>query len=42
MTGSGYVPWFSVKTVWEAPYDRSATDRGHGAWLAGDAVVRSR
>lgn len=42
MTGSGYVPWFSMKTVWEAPYDRNATDQGNGAWLAGDTVVRSR
>lgn len=42
LDGSGYVPWFSMKPAWQAPYDRNATDRGNGAWLAGDTVVRSR
>ncbi|MER5711470.1 PQQ-binding-like beta-propeller repeat protein [Streptomyces sp. NPDC002122] len=42
LVGSGYVPFFSMKTSWEAPYDRGTSDKGNGAWLAGDTVARSR
>ncbi|MFD0151916.1 PQQ-binding-like beta-propeller repeat protein [Streptomyces sp. NPDC127132] len=42
LVGSGYVPFFSMKTSWEAPYDRGTSDQGNGAWLAGDTVARSR
>ncbi|MFC9398779.1 PQQ-binding-like beta-propeller repeat protein [Streptomyces sp. NPDC057027] len=39
---SGYLPWFSMTTAWEAPHDRVASTQGNGAWLAGDTVARSR
>ncbi|WP_328947062.1 PQQ-binding-like beta-propeller repeat protein [Streptomyces sp. NBC_00250] len=42
MAGSGYVPFFSMRTAWEAPYDRGASDRGNSSWLVGDTVARSR
>ncbi|MER6998933.1 PQQ-binding-like beta-propeller repeat protein [Streptomyces sp. NPDC000410] len=42
MSGSGYVPGFSMKTAWEAPHDRAAAEHGNGDWLVGDTVVRSR
>jgi outer membrane protein assembly factor BamB len=39
---SGYLPFFSMKVVWETSVDRNAADHGNGAWLVGDTVVRSR
>ncbi|WP_236242191.1 PQQ-binding-like beta-propeller repeat protein [Streptomyces sp. CC228A] len=42
LANTGYVPFLSMTTAWEAPYDRNASDQGNGAWLAGDTVVRSR
>ncbi|WP_030694626.1 hypothetical protein [Streptomyces globisporus] len=39
---SGYMPWFSMTTAWEALHDRSAYAQGNRAWLAGDTVARSR
>ncbi|MFG2342037.1 PQQ-binding-like beta-propeller repeat protein [Streptomyces yangpuensis] len=42
MGKSGYFPWFSMKPLWEAPYERGDSDHGNGAFLVGDSVVRSR
>ncbi|MEH1015763.1 PQQ-binding-like beta-propeller repeat protein [Micromonospora sp. CPCC 206060] len=42
MSGSGYVPGYSMRTVWEAPHDRNAAEHGNGDWLVGDTLVRSR
>ncbi|GAA4844056.1 hypothetical protein GCM10023235_20440 [Kitasatospora terrestris] len=41
-SGSGWIPWFSMTTAWEAKAERPAAEYGNGAWLAGDTLVRSR
>ncbi|MEU6622132.1 PQQ-binding-like beta-propeller repeat protein [Streptomyces litmocidini] len=42
LADSGYMPWFSMRTVWEAPHDRGTSAQGNRAWLAGDTLARSR
>lgn len=39
---SGYMPFSSMISVWEAPRDGEVSEGGDDTWLVGDSVVRSR
>ncbi|MFF2013330.1 PQQ-binding-like beta-propeller repeat protein [Streptomyces sp. NPDC058195] len=39
---SGYMPFFSMTTAWQLPYDSEPSGDGDGVWLVDDTVVRSR
>ncbi|MFF4082596.1 PQQ-binding-like beta-propeller repeat protein [Streptomyces sp. NPDC001777] len=39
---SGYLPFFSMTTVWEAPHDGESSEGESDVWLVDDTVVRSR
>ncbi|MET9427405.1 PQQ-binding-like beta-propeller repeat protein [Streptomyces sp. NPDC003036] len=42
MGNSGYMPWFSLKPVWEAPPEREDSGRGNGSFPMGETLIRSR
>ncbi|MFF8691401.1 PQQ-binding-like beta-propeller repeat protein [Streptomyces sp. NPDC015144] len=42
LANSGHLPFFSMVTAWQTPYDSAPSGGGAGVWLVDDTVVRSR
>ncbi|MEV8456433.1 PQQ-binding-like beta-propeller repeat protein [Streptomyces sp. NPDC052095] len=42
LAGSGYLPFSSMVTAWQTPYDEEPSGGGAGVWLVDDTVVYSR